>query len=152
MTNQIISGVRDDLFIALKYETRPGKRGTVIGRPLGQHFVFRWIFQESWQHFSASVETVNKGNFHSSEALFNDPERWAELKKSHHIAIGRCLAFFVREEMLPLACVNPHANNKLYRVIYQLPPFDNCGSNLNLDCQPQFDHFFKGKPPCPFYI
>lgn len=81
---------------------------------LGPHFVFRWIFQEAWKHVSASIVTAKSWKFHSSEDLFNDAERWAALKKPIHIAIGRCLAYFVNKEMLPLHCVNPHASNKLY--------------------------------------
>lgn len=115
----IAACIRHDLFAAIKYENPQGKKGGVIGMQLGPHFVFRWIFQEAWKHISAGVLTVNKGDFHSSEALFNDAETWAGHDKATRIAIGRCLAYFVSDKMLPLACVKPYASNKLYRVIYQ---------------------------------
>lgn len=115
--NTPVKGIRADRFDAIQYERRPGKKGAVIGLQLGPHFVFRWIFQEAWKHISAGVLTVNKGDFHSSEALFNDAETWAGHDIGTRIAIGRCLVYFEKNKMLPVACVNPRGNNKLYRVI-----------------------------------
>lgn len=113
------NGIRHDQFAAIRYQTRPGRKGAVIGLQLGPHFVFRWIFQEAWKHISAGVLSVNKGTFHSSEALFADAKAWAEHDKVTHIAIGRCLAYFVAHKMLPLQCVTRRPGNKLYGVIYQ---------------------------------
>jgi hypothetical protein len=110
---------RNDLFAAIDYEVRPsGKRHTVKGKQLGPHFVFAWIFKDAWDNISAGIASADKYKFHSSEALFNNPAVWKEYAKPIHIAIGRCLAYFVANKMLPLACVNPGAdNNKLYRVL-----------------------------------
>lgn len=116
----VATGIRHDLFAAIKYEKRPGKRGDVIGLQLDAQFVFKWLVVESWARFSASVVTASRCKFHSSEDLFNDAQRWGELEKPFHIAIGRCLAYFTRKPvLLPLFCVNPHQSNKLYWVIDQ---------------------------------
>lgn len=115
----IAACIRHDLFAAIKYENPQGRKGGVIGMQLGPHFVFRWIFLEAWKHISAGVLTVNKGDFHSSEALFNDAEAWAGHDIGTRIAIGRCLVYFVTHKMLPLQCVKPGGSNKLYGVIYQ---------------------------------
>lgn len=110
----ITTGIRVDRFEAIKYETRLGKNGAVIGMQLGAHFVLKWIFQDAWKHISAGMATADRYDFHTAKSLFNDCEAWAGHERSTCIAIGRCLAYFVTEEMLPLHCVNPHASNKLY--------------------------------------
>lgn len=112
-----LTGIRHDRFAAINYQTRPGRKGVVIGLQLGPHFVFRWIFQEAWKHISAGVLTVNKGDFHSSEDLFNDDETWAGHDTATRIAFGRCLVYFVAHKMLPLQCVTLRPGNKLYAVI-----------------------------------
>lgn len=112
----ITAGIRADRFEAIKYETRPGKNGVVIGMQLAAHFVLRWIFQDAWKHISAGMATADRYKFHTAKSLFNDCEAWAGHERSTCIAIGRCLAYFVSKEMLPLHCVNPHASNKLYVV------------------------------------
>ncbi|SFC17613.1 hypothetical protein SAMN05216344_110125 [Polaromonas sp. OV174] len=113
----ITARIRVDSFEAIKYEKRPGKKGAVIGMQLGAHFVFRWIFEDAWKHISAGIATADRCKFHAAESLFNNPEVWDGYEaKGIHIAIGRCLAYFVRKEMLPLFCVNPYASNKLYMV------------------------------------
>lgn len=116
-----VKGIRDDLFAAIRYETRKGTKGTVIGLQLNGHFVFKWLVQEAWERVVASIRTASTCQFYSSEQLFNDAERWTALPRGFHIAIGRCLAYFADEHnrMLPLECVNPWDNNKLYRVIAQ---------------------------------
>lgn len=115
-TTDIPKVIRHDLFGGIKYETRKGKKSAVIGLQLGPHFVFKWVVQESWKHFAASIPTASTCKFYSSEDLFNDAERWEALEKPFHIAIGRCLAYFVDKKMLPLSCGNPYARNKLYLV------------------------------------
>lgn len=90
-------------------------RGT--GKHLGPHFVFAWIFELAWAKISIGLTKVNKYKFHSTQALFDDDETWLAYEKPIRIAFGRCLAYFVRNEMLPLACVNPDASNKLYMVL-----------------------------------
>lgn len=116
-TTDITADIRHDLFAAIKFEKRQGGNGTTRGLQLGPHFVFDWLVKDAWAHFAAGIPPANVVKFYSSEDLFNDAERWAALDKPFHIAIGRCLAFFVREGMLPLFCVNPDANNKLYMVL-----------------------------------
>jgi hypothetical protein len=112
--DNIAAAIRHDLFAATVYEKRRSANGSVVGIELGGHFVFRWFVQEVWNHFSAGVTTVSPCEFHSSEDLFNDPVRWADLEKPFHIAAGRCLAHFVRQKMLPLQCVNPDISNRRY--------------------------------------
>lgn len=116
-------GIRHDLFAAIKFEKRPGKNGGAIGLQLSPHFVFKWLVQEAWEHFATNIPNANRDKFLTSEDLFNDPTVWDgyddETKKGIHIAIGRCLAYFVREKMLPLFCVKPHQSNKLYVVTGQ---------------------------------
>lgn len=112
----ITGRIRNDLFAELKYQSRKGKKSAAIGLQLGPHFVFKWLVQESWNHFAASIPAASTCKFYSSEDLFNDAERWEALEKPFHIAIGRCLAYFVDKKMLPLSCGNPYASNKLYLV------------------------------------
>lgn len=119
LTN-VTTGIRHDLFAAIQYEKRQGKKGDVIGLQLDAQFVFKWLVKEAWEHYAASIPNANKAKFFTSEDLFNDAERWARLDKPFHIAIGRCTAFFMRKKMLPLSCINPHATDaKLYMVIGQ---------------------------------
>ena len=119
-TNSNISaGIRHDLFAAISYANRSGAKGVVTGMDLDGHFVFRGLVRETWARTSASVVTANPYKFHTSEDLFNDPKRWADLKKPFHIAIGRCLAYFVRHKMLPLECANPGKRNKLYAIAFR---------------------------------
>ena len=113
----ISARIRTDRFEAIKYEKRSGKNGTVIGMQLSAHFVFERIFQDTWKHISVSVVTANRCKFHTAKSLFNDPEVWDGYDKGIHIAIGRCLKYFVENNMLPLHCVNPHISGaKLYAV------------------------------------
>lgn len=114
-----VKGIRTDLFEAIKYENPQGKKGGVVGMQLGPQFVFRWIFQEAWKHISVGIVTANRCKFHSSKALFNDPETWVGHDKVIRIAMGRCLAYFVSNKMLPLSCVNPYERNKRYLVTGQ---------------------------------
>ena len=117
-TNSNISaGIRHDLFAAISYANRSGAKGVVTGMDLDGHFVFRWLVREAWDRISASVMTASPYKFHTSEDLFNCPERWVNLAKPFRIAVGRCLAYFVRHKMLPLECANPSMSNKLYTVI-----------------------------------
>jgi len=114
----IAARIRHDRFRAIQYEKR-GKKGATLGVELDGHFVFKWIFEDAWKYISAGVVTANRCKFHTSKDLFNNPEVWdgyGEKKKGIHIAIGRCLAYFVRQKFLPLSCVNPYASNKLYMV------------------------------------
>jgi hypothetical protein len=115
-TTDISAAIHHDRFAAIKYQTRKDKKSAAIGLQLGPHFVFKWLVQESWNHFAASIPTASTCKFYSAENLFNDAERWEALEKPFHIAIGRCLAYFVDKKMLPLSCGNPYASNKLYLV------------------------------------
>jgi hypothetical protein len=78
MTTDITTRIRHDMFRAIRYEKR-GKKGAMIGVQLGPHFVFKWLVQESWDHFAASIPTASRCKFLSSEDLFNDAQRWARL-------------------------------------------------------------------------
>ena len=116
------TGIRHDLFKAIKFEARAGKKGTVTGVQLGAHFVHRWIFQAAWDHFCDSIPTASRCKFYSCEALFNDAEEWSGYERGIHIAIGRCLMYFCDHAMLPVECVNRHATGtKLYRVFDKQP-------------------------------
>ncbi len=114
----ITSRIWTDRFEAIKYEKRrSGKNGTVIGLELSAHFVFKRIFQEAWKHLSVSVVTANRCKLHTAKSLFKDMEGWDEYDAGIHIAFGRCLKYFVENNMLPLHCVNPHISGaKLYAV------------------------------------
>lgn len=116
----IAAGIRADRFAAIAYDKLPGKKGTVVGLQLGPHFVFKWIFLEAWNHISANIATANRSKFYKTESLFNDADVWAGFEIPIRIAIGRCLKYFVDNNMLPLFCVNPHATGaKLYMVVNQ---------------------------------
>lgn len=110
--------IRQDLFDAIKYDNGANlKKNCTIGKQLGPHFVFAWIFKEAWTKLSIGITTVDKYKFHSTQDLFNDDETWAGHDKATRIAIGRCLAYFVAHKMLPLECVTLRPGNKLYGVI-----------------------------------
>ena len=117
----ITAGIRVDLFDVIQYEKHPGKKGAMIGMQLGAHFVFKWMFEDAWKNISAGIAKADRYKFHTVESLFNNPEVWGGYEaKGIHIAIGRCLKYFVENKMLPLFCVNPHAtSSKLYMVIDQ---------------------------------
>lgn len=123
MTTEIdlTTSIRHDLFAEIRYEKR-GKKVAVIGLKLDGHFVFKWIFQDAWKYISAGIVNADRDKLHSTESLFNNPTAWesyGEKRKGTHIAIGRCLAYFVRRNMLPLERFNPHQTNALYRFIGQ---------------------------------
>lgn len=115
LENYIGNGVRDDLFEGIEYQARPGKGGKVIlGIQHPHRFVMRWKFVETWNCVRRSIATADRDRFHSTEDLFNDSERWSKYDIDIRRDFGRCLAYFVKGGMLPLFCVNPEANNKLY--------------------------------------
>jgi hypothetical protein len=111
--------IRNDLFAAIDYEERRfDKKHTVKGKELGAHFVFAWIFEDAWNFISAGIAKADKYKFHSAKSLFNNAEVWAGYERPTQIAIGRCLAYFVDNKMMPLACVNPDGDGtKLYRIL-----------------------------------
>lgn len=116
----ITSAIRTDRFEAIEYIKHPGRKSTAIGLQLGAHFVFKWIFQDAWNHISGNIATADRFKFYTTESLFNDADAWAGFGTPIRIAIGRCLRYFVDNEMLPLFCVNPHATSaKLYMVVSQ---------------------------------
>lgn len=117
----ITACIRADRFDVIKYEKRSGKKGAMVGMQLGVHFVFKWIFEDAWKNISAGIATADRNKAHTAKSLFNNPEVWNGYEaKGIRIAIGRCLKYFVENEMLPLFCVNPHATgSKLYTVIDQ---------------------------------
>jgi|ERR1035437_4616134 hypothetical protein len=116
-TTDITAGVRHDLFSAIKWEQRHGKKdkkSTVQGIQFPRRFVPKWNFDITWKHTSAGVLMAARYTPLSTEDLFNDAEVWGKYDSEAHRDFGRCLAFFVDKTMLPLACFNPHESNKLY--------------------------------------
>lgn len=112
--------IRADLFEAIKYEKRKGRGGAVNGLELSAHFVFKWVFQDAWKHFSASIVTADRCKLHTAKDLFNDPTAWAGLERPIQIAIGRCLMYFADNKMLPLSCTNRNSlGSKYYQVTDQ---------------------------------
>ena len=110
------SHIRQDLFDAIQYD-RGEKSAGPMGKKLGRNFVFAWIFQAAWAKISVGIATASKGKFHTSRQLFNDEATWLGYDKPIQLAIGRCLAYFVANKMLPLVCVNPTMSNKLYMIL-----------------------------------
>ena len=108
MTTQIITGVRDDLFLALRYAKRSGKKGPSTGLTLGRHWVFQWIFRSAWGRFTTGLATADWTRPQTAKSLYNDPD-WASMNFGVRIAIGRCLRFFVKHAMLPLQVINPYS-------------------------------------------
>lgn len=88
---------------------------------LGRHFVLKSLVVEAWKYIGAGIVTADRDTLHSTESLFSNPAVWdgydEEKKKGIHIALGRCLAYFVQHKMLPLERVNPDQTNALYRFI-----------------------------------
>lgn len=148
-------GIRTDRYLAIKYETRPGKNGPVQGIQFPRRFVLRWMFEVTWEQVSAGVIAASPYRFHSTEQLFDDAELWAKYDADMHRVFGRCLAFFTNDtsRMLPLICVNPHQSNKLYQKIVQRAFTVNCETYA----QPMAANFnppnlLKGNPSCQFFI
>lgn len=145
-------GIRTDLFRAINYETRPGKNGPVQGIQFPRRFVLRWMFEVTWKHISAGLVAANPYRLHSTEELFDDAELWAKYDADMHRVFGRCLAYFTNDDnrMLPLSCVNPHQNNRLYQKIDRRAFTVNCDAYaqpLAANFNPQF---FQGNLPCQF--
>lgn len=120
MTTQetdLTAGIRADLFAATKYETRQGKRGSMVGLQLSSHFVSKEIFETAWQTFRAAIGGADWSKQQTAKSLFNDPS-WDRLSFGRRIAIGRCLRYFVDQEFLPLRLLNPESTGtKKYSLI-----------------------------------
>lgn len=114
----ISEAIRHDLFAAIKYERRMGRKHFGWGCQIDTKFVFVYIVQRSWTNICASVTTADKGKCYTCEELLNwshDAVAFGETVRSE---TDLCLAYFVREKMLPLRCINPEAaGTKLYQVI-----------------------------------
>lgn len=144
-------GIRTDLFEAIKYKTLTGEKGPVQGIQFPRRFVLRWMFEVTWKQTSAGVVAANPYRFYSTEELFDDAEVWAKYDSDMHRVFGRCLTYFTSNDnrMLPLSCVNPHQNNRLYcKIVRQPLPGNGVAHALPLvaDFNPQL---FQGNLPCP---
>jgi len=111
------AAIRHDLFAAIKYEKRQGKKGTVQGIQFPRRLVPEWKFDIAWKHTSAGILVVQRYKPHSTESLFNNAEIWADYDAEMHRDFGRCVAYFVDKKMLPLSCFNPHQKNKEYLIL-----------------------------------
>ena len=115
----IAGRIRHDLFAELKYQTRKDARGAAVqGIQFPRRFVLKWVFGLTWRKTSVGILTASRCRFYSTENLFADAELWAKYDDETHRNMGRCLSYFVNNnnKMLPLSCVNPSQNNKLYMI------------------------------------
>ena len=108
MTTQINTGVRDDLFLGLKYAKRNTKRGPGTGLTFGRHWIFKWQICTAWERIRAGLATADWSRPQTAQSLYNDPD-WPQMNFGLRIAIGRCLRFFVNHAMLPLRVINPYS-------------------------------------------
>jgi hypothetical protein len=112
-----LTGVRDDLYMSLKFAKRITKKGPSTGLDLGRHWVYEGQIQTAWKRICAGLASADWNRPQSAKALYNDP-RWDSMNFGVRIAIGRCLRFFVNHGMLPLQVINPTATGtKLYMPI-----------------------------------
>ncbi len=119
MSPEITTLIRDDLFKAMRYSKRSVKNGPGTGLDLGRHWVFEEQFRAAWARLCAGLATADWSKPQTARSLYNDPD-WESMKFGVRIAIGRCLRFFVKREMLPLKVINPQATGtKLYMPINQ---------------------------------
>lgn len=108
MNTQLTANVRHDLFMALRFAKRSGKKGPSTGLDLGRHWVFEGQIRTAWERIRAGLATADWSRPQTAESLFNDPN-WKSMKFGVRIAIGRCLRFFVNHGMLPLKVINPYS-------------------------------------------
>ena len=115
--DDIAAGIRHDLFKAIEFKSRSGNSGTTTGLQLGAHFVFKWMFQVTWNHFRVTIPAAKTAKWYSCEMLFNDQAKWNSYETGTHLAMGRCLMFYCERKMLPIECANPFASGiKFYWV------------------------------------
>lgn len=116
--NEIQRAIRHDRFAAIKYQTRKSTTGAAVqGIQFPRRFVLKWVFGVTWRKTSVGILTASRCRFYSTENLFADAELWAKYDDETHRNMGRCLSYFVNNnKMLPLSCVNPSQNNKLYMI------------------------------------
>lgn len=142
-------GIRTDLFHAIKFETRRGKSVAVEGIQFPQRFVLQWMFDVTWKQVSAGVITATPYRLYSTEDLFDDSALWDRYDADMHRVFGRCLAYFSNNKMLPLACVNPDRNNKLYQKIDRKASPGTCMAHA-LPMVAKFNsQLIQGNFPCP---
>jgi hypothetical protein len=112
---KIANGIRYDLFSSIQYQTsdRPSRCGHGRGRYLGIPWVFKWIFQETWDQACANLALVDWSQKQCTKTLF-DPEKWAKLSCGVQQACGRCLRYFADNGMLPIYVMNPTASGTKY--------------------------------------
>jgi hypothetical protein len=116
--SDITTGIRHDLFADIQYERSMSKKGLAIGKRLGRPWVFQWIFNAAWKHFSAAIANADWRVKQCSKSLFGDAAEWGDFKFGIRQAFGRCLRYFVDQGMLPLRLVNPNATGtKFYTLI-----------------------------------
>lgn len=109
----IPTGIRADRFEAIQYEKTTGPKGSSVGKRLGCAWVFRHIFQATWDRICNSSATADWSKHQTAKSLYDDPN-WCSLGFGHRIAIGRCLRHFVNNGMLPLQVINPQSTGTKY--------------------------------------
>ena len=113
LKNNIAALIRQERFEAIKYG--PGNRPALDhGKRLGRPWVFKWIFELTWQRICSAIGDADWSVKQSSKSLFGDQVEWGNINHGIRQAIGRCLRYFVDQGMLPLRVLNPDATGTKY--------------------------------------
>ena len=77
---------------------------------LGLYLKGRWVpkknFETVWAGALVEIPKLDWTRLQTAETISGVPG-WKKLPVGYRISLGRCLIFFVEEEMLPLRIANP---------------------------------------------
>ena len=85
------------------------------GYGVGRHVRGCWVGKSSleimWQHASIAISQLNLSEQQTTETLFGKTE-WRDVEFKRRLSLGRCLRFFVDNNMLPIKIANEGKKGK----------------------------------------
>ena len=111
-TNSHIKKVRKMKFedITFSQRSRSGKSGLGLVLP-GGYWVLKIVFEVAWSAVRPRWSTLDWRVPQTAETLCSD-QIWKPRTCGERIALGRCVKYFVTQEMLPLRVANPNKKGK----------------------------------------
>ena len=99
-------------FEDIEFESRRGVDRSTLGLWLpGKYWVEKVLFKEAWTRIWKACPTGVWQGTQTTETLCEDPD-WRARDCGVRIKLGRCVKYFVSEEMLPLKLSNPGKKGK----------------------------------------
>ena len=92
-------------FADIKFGERGGSRANGLGLLTAGYWVEKEYFELAWTLIRADDPARDWHGKHTTVSLCNDPT-WKNRRVGKRIKIGRCVKYFVNEQMVPLSETN----------------------------------------------